>query len=208
VREGRVIALAGLFQALALVRALALRGSCNAAAMRPSIASIFRVDADSPAQVYGGIGNLRLGLETLVMQLGEGGTRDFALTRMAIQVLKLERTLSGRSDILRALSTGISGMAGLAEQAEAGQIDPSARLAELYARTLSHLQPRIMVEGSPMYLKQTAQVDQIRALLLAAVRAAVLWRQLGGSQLRLLFRRRQYAMLARGLLARCTLDGS
>jgi high frequency lysogenization protein len=36
----------------------------------------------------------------------------------------------------------------------------------------------------------------------------VLWRQLGGSQLRLLFRRRQYAMLARGLLTRCTLDGA
>jgi high frequency lysogenization protein len=45
-------------------------------------------------------------------------------------------------------------------------------------------------------------------LLLAAVRGAVLWRQLGGSQLRLLFRRRQYAMLARGLLAACTLGGS
>jgi len=39
------------------------------------------------------------------------------------------------------------------------------------------------------------------------VRAAVLWRQLGGSQWRLLFRRRQYAMLARGLLAQCTLAG-
>ena len=43
-------------------------------------------------------------------------------------------------------------------------------------------------------------------MLLAAVRAAVLWRQVGGSQLRLLLRRREYAMLARGLLARCTLD--
>ena len=47
---------------------------------------------------------------------------------------------------------------------------------------------------------------QIRSLLLAAVRAAVLWRQMGGSQLRLLMRRREYAMLARGLLARSTLD--
>jgi high frequency lysogenization protein len=65
-----------------------------------------------------------------------------------------------------------------------------------------------MVEGNPAYLQQPVQVNQIRALLLAAVRGAVLWRQLGGSQLRLLFRRRQYAMLARGLLAACTLGGS
>lgn len=207
-REGRVIALAGLFQALALVRSLATRGGCDALAARQSIASVFRIDADSPVDVFGGIGNLRLGLEALVGQLGEGGKRDLALTRMAVQVLRLERSLSRRTDTLRALRSGIDAMRGLAEQAEAGQVDVSARLADLYVQTLSRLQPRILVEGNPNYLQQPAQVNQIRALLLAAVRAAVLWRQLGGTQLRLLFRRRQYAMMARGLLAGCTLGGS
>jgi high frequency lysogenization protein len=208
VREGRVIALAGLFQALALVRALATRGGCDAVSSRQSIASVFRIDAETPADVYGGIGSLRLGLETLVAQLGETGQRDLALTRMAIQVLRLERSLNRRADTLRALRSGIDGMRELAEHAEAGQVDVSARLADLYVQTLSRLQPRILVEGNPNYLQQPAQVNQIRALLLAAVRSAVLWRQLGGTQLRLLFRRRQYAMMARGLLAGCTLGGS
>jgi high frequency lysogenization protein len=203
-----VIALAGLFQALALVRALATRGSGDGLSIRQSTASVFRIDADSPIDVYGGIGNLRLGLETLVAQLGEGTKRDLVLTRMMVQVLRLERSLARRSDMLRALRSGIDDMRGLAEQAEAGQVDVSARLADLYAQTLSRLQPRILVEGNPTYLQQSAQVNQIRALLLAAVRAAVLWRQLGGTQMRLLFRRRQYAMMARGLLAGCTLGGS
>jgi len=207
-REGRVIALAGLFQALALVRALATRGSGDTLSMRQCIASVFRIDADSPVDVYGGIGNLRLGLETLVAQLGESGKRDLILTRMTLQVLRLERSLARRTDVLRALRSGIDGMRGLAEQAETGQVDVSARLADLYVQTLSRLTPRILVEGNPTYLQQSAQVDQIRALLLAAVRAAVLWRQLGGTQMRLLFRRRQYAMMARGLLAGCTLGGS
>ena len=207
-REGRVIALAGLFQALALVRALATRGSGDTLSMRQSIASVFRIDADSPVDVYGGIGNLRLGLETLVAQLGESGKRDLTLTRMMLQVLRLERSLARRTDVLRALRSGIDGMHALAEQAESGQVDVSARLADLYVQTLSRLTPRILVEGNPTYLQQSAQVDQIRALLLAAVRAAVLWRQLGGTQMRLLFRRRQYAMMARGLLAGCTLGGS
>jgi len=207
-REGRVIALAGLFQALALVRALATRGSGDTLSMRQSIASVFRIDADSPVDVYGGIGNLRLGLETLVAQLGESGKRDLILTRMMLQVLRLERSLARRTDVLRALRSGIDGMRALAEQAETGQVDVSARLADLYVQTLSRLAPRILVEGNPTYLQQSAQVDQIRALLLAAVRAAVLWRQLGGTQMRLLFRRRQYAMMARGLLAGCTLGGS
>lgn len=204
-REGRVIALAGLFQAIALVRAVATRGSADTRAMQHSFASVFKIDADSPVDVFGGIGNLRLGLETLVAQLGEAGKRDLTVTRMAIQVLRLERTLANRSDTLRALHSGIDGMR---TASESGQVDLSARLADLYAQTLSHLQPRIMVEGNPAYLQQPVQVNQIRALLLAAVRGAVLWRQLGGSQLRLLFRRRQYAMLARGLLAACTLGGS
>ena len=84
----------------------------------------------------------------------------------------------------------------------------AARLAQLYAETLSRLHPRVMVEGNQAFLQQAARQNDIRALLLAAVRAAVLWRQLGGTQWRLLFRRKQYSMLARGLLARCTLDGS
>ena len=207
-REGRVIALAGLFQALALVRSLATRGGCDALAARQSLASVFRIDADSAVDVFGGIGNLRLGLETLVAQLGEGNKRDLALTRMAVQVLRLERSLSSRAETLRALRSGIDAIHGVSGQIEAGQVDVNARLADLYVQTLSRLQPRILVEGNPNYLQQPAQVNQIRALLLAAVRSAVLWRQLGGSQLRLLFRRRQYAMMARGLLAGCTLGGS
>jgi high frequency lysogenization protein len=169
---------------------------------------VFRIDADSPADVYAGVGNLRLGLETLITQLDEHDQRDVALTSMAVSVLRLERSLARRPDVLRTLREQIQGMAGLAAQAEAGQVDLAAQLARLYTESLSRLKPRIMVAGNPQFLNQPNQVNQIRALLLAAVRAAVLWRQLDGSQLRLVFRRRQYAMLARGLLARCTLDGS
>lgn len=204
-REGRVIALAGLFQALALVRAVAKRGSCDTQAARQSLASILRIDAETPAAVYGGVGNLRLGLETLIAQLDQGGKRDLTLTRMAIQVLRLERALVRHAATLNNLRSGIVGMSGLTEQVESGQIDPSGRLADLYAQNLSRLQPRILVEGNPVFLQQNAQVGQVRALLLAAVRAAVLWRQLGGNQLSLLLRRRQYAMLARGLLAGCSI---
>ncbi|MBS0571251.1 MAG: high frequency lysogenization protein HflD [Proteobacteria bacterium] len=206
-REGRVIALAGLFQALALVRAIAQRGSCDAQTARASLASVLRIDADSPADVYAGVGNLRLGLETLVSQLDESGKRDLALTRMAVQVLRLERTLMRNNAALSALRGGIDAMRPLLAQVESGNLDPGGRLAELYANTLSRLQPRILVEGNPAYLQQSAQVDRIRALLMAAVRAAVLWRQLGGNQWSLMFRRRQYAMLARGLLAACAIGG-
>lgn len=206
-REGRVIALAGLFQALALVRAVATRGSCDGQFARHCLASALRLDADTPADVYGGVGNLRLGLETLISQLGEADKRDLILTRMAVQVLRLERSLMRHSHTLEKLRSGLAAIGGLIDQTQSGQTDPSGRLAELYAQNLSRLTPRVLVEGNPLYLQQDTQVARIRALLLAAVRAAVLWRQLGGNQWSVLIHRRHYAMVARGLLAGCAIEG-
>jgi len=77
-REERVIALAGLFQAVALVRTVAVRGGADPFAMQPSLASIFKIDADSPADVFGGVGNLRPGLETLIAQL-DSDKRDLSV---------------------------------------------------------------------------------------------------------------------------------
>src|SRR5215831_9989949 len=204
-REERVIALAGALQAASLVRALALRGEADIPSMRASIASIFKIDSDNAADVFGGVANLRHGLETLVSQI-ELSRRDPVLTRLLINVMRTEGALAARSDMLDKLREGIEAVAR-DTGASGDPIDATQRLAQLYTETLSTLRPRIMVEGNPRCLDNPAVVDRIRALLLAAVRATVLWRQLGGSQLRLFFRHRQYAMMARGLLAQCTLTG-
>ena len=50
-----------------------------------------------------------------------------------------------------------------------------------------------MVQGNPHYLGQAGVVAEIRALLLSALRSAVLWRQLGGSMWDFVFRRRDLA---------------
>jgi high frequency lysogenization protein len=204
-REERVIALAGMFQAIALVRVTATRGGNDASEMQPSLDSVFKIDAASPADVFGGLGHLRLGLETLIAQLDDD-KRDLAITRIAVSVLRLQGKLRRRPKLLDRLRAGIESIAQVASGEAANPI-VTTRLAQLYVDNISGLQPRIVVEGNPQFLRQDVQVAQIRALLLAAIRAAVLWRQVGGSQWRLLFRRRQYAMLARGLLAQCTLSG-
>jgi high frequency lysogenization protein len=204
-REERVIALAGALQAASLVRTLALRGEADIPSMRASLASIFKIDSDNAADVFGGVGNLRHGLETLVSQI-ELSRRDPVLTRLLINIMRTESALAARTDMLEKLRAGIEGISSKSGH-DNDPIDATQRLAQLYSETLSLLRPRIMVEGNPRCLENSAVVDRIRALLLAAVRATVLWRQLGGSQLRLFFRHRQYAMMARGLLAQCTLTG-
>jgi high frequency lysogenization protein len=45
--------------------------------------------------------------------------------------------------------------------------------------------------GDYQHLQQPRIANQIRTLLFAAVRSAVLWRQLGGSRLKVFLKRRQ-----------------
>jgi high frequency lysogenization protein len=203
--EERVLALAGLFQAAALAQQLANEGRCDDIALDASIASVFRIDAPSVAGVFGNVSNLRLGLRTLIGQLDES-SRDMAVTRMVVTVIRLERSLSNRKELLDRLQQGIVGAKRQVEHF--GQNSPQVfgRLAELYASTLSPLKPRVMVTGNPQCLQQPAVVDRVRSSLLAAVRSAVLWRQVGGQQWQLLINRKRCTMLARGLLTGTTLD--
>lgn len=204
-REARVIALAGVFQACRLVRDLATRGEAESGAAESSLASIFRIDADTASDVFGGLTGVRSGLEQLITELDEG-PRDLALTQIVLNVLRVARRLEREPRVRARLRDGIEAIAPDAQSRGLLHTSLQARLAELYCDTLSHLRPRVVVHGNPAHLGNPRDVERIRALLLAAVRAAVLWRQVGGSQFRLLLRRREYAMMARGLLARCMLD--
>ena len=204
-RESRVIALAGVLQACRLVVDLAMRGRADTVAAQASLNSVFRIDAASAADVFGGVEGARLGLETLLAQF-DSSERNLPLTRLVLGVLRLERRLARNPRMLSELRSGIERVQRQADHFGTEHATVQGRLAELYVATLSQLRPRVIVHGSPVNLSNPQLVEQIRALLLAAVRAAVLWRQVGGSQIRLLLRRREYAMLARGLLARSTLD--
>jgi high frequency lysogenization protein len=203
--EERVLALAGVFQATALAQQLATDGRCDEVAMESSLGSVFRIDADSVAGVFGGVSGVRKGLRTLVGQF-EDDTRDVAVMRMAITVLRLERSFSRNRTLVTQLQEGIVSAQRQVEHFGITHPTVTARLAELYASTLSTLKPRVMVTGTPAQLQQKLVVDRVRAALLAAVRAAVLWHQVGGRQWQLLIYRRQCAMLARGLLTGATLD--
>ncbi|MBX3696918.1 MAG: high frequency lysogenization protein HflD [Dokdonella sp.] len=204
-REARVIALAGVFQACAVVRSIANEGRSDSAAVESSLASLFRIDSDSAADVFGGLAGVRLGMETLVANL-DSEHRNLAVSQLVMGVLRLERKLDARSEMKRQLREGIESIQRQVDHLGVAHATVQTRLAELYSNTLSRLKPRIVVHGNPLHLADPKRVEQIRSMLLAGIRAAVLWRQVGGSQWRLLLRRSEYAMLARGLLTRCTLD--
>ena len=67
----------------------------------------------------------------------------------------------------------------------------TAALADLYTRTISDIGPKIMIQGEQTHLANPKNAAKIRTLLLAGIRAALLWRQAGGNRWKLLLERRK-----------------
>lgn len=188
----RSIALAGMYQAVKLVQQTAQGERRDAAATRASIKSILNTDPESAAAVYGDSRALITGLEIVTGQLAnDSKQRDMALTGYVITLMHLERKLTRQSELMKKLAGGIEGIKGDVTFTDVVAPDIIAALAEVYKDTVSTLQPRIMVQGEESVLRNTESKNMIRALLLAGMRAAVLWRQRGGNRIKLIFQRKQ-----------------
>lgn len=199
--KDRTLAYAGLAQAASLVRQIADTGDAETAPLAVCIETLFRFDAESVEAVYGGVRALRPGLRALVDQFEGAGERDPALLRLMSGVLRVERSYSASRRVSDAVRQGLEQIARQREHWGPTHPTVLTRLGELYATTISALRPRIMVQGNPVYLQQPTVVAEIRAILLCALRSAVLWRQLGGSQWDLYLRRAQMLDAARAWLA-------
>nr|WP_295379938.1 high frequency lysogenization protein HflD [Pseudoxanthomonas sp.] len=195
----RVLALAGLAQALHQVRRIAETGHSEAGVVQTALDSVFRIDAADAAGVFGRVSELNPGLRLLRGYL-IGENKEDTLPRLGMAVLQLERRFIRRGDLGSAVSEAVDRLAPQARQVGSTHPEVIAALGNLYAETLSQLRPRVMVQGNPHYLGQPGVVAEIRAILLAAVRAAVLWRQLGGSYWDFLFSRRAMATAIDGWL--------
>lgn len=187
--DERVLALAGLVQALQQVRRIADTGQADAAVLATALDSVFRIDADSPSDVYGGESAVRPGL-LLLRGYFRNEARDALLPRLSLAVLQLERRFN-RHEMAQQVHDGILALAPSNARLSSTHPEVLAALGSLYADTISHLRPRVLVQGNPHYLGQAPVVAEIRAVLLAALRSAVLWRQLGGSLWDFLLRRKE-----------------
>lgn len=197
----RTLALAALFQSAHLVQQVARRGQAPESDIGTNLGSVFHLDADTTADIFGGPHALATGLHTLQTRMGLSGNSDeLQVTRYVVALLHLERKLARHRTILDTLRIGIQRIGNQLNYFPVTHDTVVAALAELYQATISTLQPRIIVQGDPTYLADPQRANLIRALLLSGIRAAVLWRQLGGSRWQLLVGRRRILETARDLL--------
>ncbi|WP_347332600.1 high frequency lysogenization protein HflD [Marinimicrobium locisalis] len=201
------IALAGLFQATGLVEQIAKTGYVPGDVYRCSIESLFAMDPPNTRAVYGdSLANLIFGLEILQQTLETGNQQHKDALRYALGILHLQRKLSGRKDMLGVLGTRLKQAARQAEHFSSTHENVIGNLADLYKETISTFRFRVQVTGDQNYLQQPRIANQIRALLLAGIRSATLWRQVGGSRWQLLFQRRKMAATVDRLLREAKAD--
>ena len=195
--QTRTLALAGVFRAATLVNTLANEGTISNEDLEISVNSIFETDPDDVIQVFGSINNLSIGFETIIKQLGKDNiNRDIDIARYVVSMLFLERRLMKNQEILDTLSSGVELATRQSEHFSSTHENVIANLADVYSRTISQLGPRIMVNGEQHHLTNTTISNKIRTVLLAGIRCAVLWQQLGGRRWHVIFNRRKYLKMA------------
>jgi high frequency lysogenization protein len=195
----QTIALAGVAQATALVNQLATTGTADPVALKASIGSLLKIDSASVTDVFGGLSGLKLGLEHFHEQIS-GAVTHSESARYAASLVFLERQLSEQPKMLKTIQIGVQKAQAQAEYFDVMHENVLANLGDLYFQTISTLQPRIMVNGDELYLSRSDTVNKIRALLLAGIRATLLWRQCGGARWKFLFYRKKLQTEAKFLL--------
>lgn len=197
----RTIAFAGICQAVALVQQVARNGHCDSAAFETTLKTIVNMTPRNTLDVFGDESNLKLGLETLINGI-DGSPTGSEATRYIISIMSLERKLNARSDSMSQLGDRLTIIERQTEHYDLLEDQMISNLASVYLDVISPVGPRIQVSGTPAVLQQTTNQHKVRALLLAGVRCAVLWRQVGGKRRHLLFGRKKMLEQAKILLAR------
>jgi high frequency lysogenization protein len=199
--KDRTLALSGVFQATELVRQAASHGTWSGYAATACLQSLFILEADSTGEIYGGAQRVKLGVETLLATL-QGESRHADSLRYAVGLLQVEKKFRRSAALQQEVGRRLEEIAGVGEGLEQHERDDlqAGQISVLYSETISRLSPRIVVNGKPQYLKNQRTVDWIRTLLLAGLRSATLWQQLGGGRFELMFGRKTLIREAQALL--------
>ena len=189
--QEQLVALAGVFQAAALVDKLARTGQVSDGQLACLLGSLLVRDPQNTLEVYGGDDiNLREGYKALAGTLERNpASLQREPLRYALALLGLERQLAKRDDLLQVIGTRLDQISNQVEHFGLTHDNVVAACGSLYQDTISTFRQRIQVHGDMRFLQQPAVASKVRALLLTGIRSARLWRQLGGHRWQLVLGR-------------------
>ncbi len=214
--EQQLVALAAVSQCAALVRDLAYQGQVPQDQMAACINPLIQLQAPGIDHIYPEPGALSRGFQTLQDMFSNDRLQAYGETiRYTLDMLLLRNKLMADSSMQDTLRRRLQYLdpfpSSLPEESNDNQGDDTEnklfslqehileQLANLYQDTISTLSYRIQVQGKIDNLKNERIANSIRALLLAGIRSAVLWYQLGGRRWRLVVHRKRIKETANSL---------
>lgn len=191
--QQQLIALAAVFEAASLVDRIARTGQVPSASLACMLGSLLVRESKPALEIYGGDDiNLRDGYRALIGALErDASSLQREPLRYALAMIGLERQLDKRGDMLQVIGSRLDQIQQQADHFGITHENVVASFGALYQDTLSTFRQRIQVQGDMRHLQQTDNASKIRALLLAGIRSARLWRQLGGHRWQMVFSRRK-----------------
>ena len=193
--EERTLALAGIFQACKQVQNLARNGRSDALDTGAVMQSILVLDAINSQAIYGGVKGVNTGLRLIKDGiLNSPQLADVEILRYVMSILDLQRQLYRDDQKFSQFAQAVERLSAVEEDQYTGAC------SDLYQKFISDMRPQIIVQGEQDYLQQYEIPPQIRGLLLAALRSAVLWQQKGGNRFKILWERTRMQNAAKELL--------
>jgi high frequency lysogenization protein len=202
--DEQAIALAGMFQVATLVDQVATKGMMPQNSFESSLYSLFVMNPATTEDVFGGRRdlphNLSTGLNTMISLLEKKEPNDSRnIANYVLSMIVLQGKLMKRPEMVDQITKRLDAIVDKVKYFHPDVENPLehpecfthpsivANIASLYQETISTFSYRIQVGGDQRHLQNSENAAKIRALLLAGIRAAILWRQVGGKRWHLFF---------------------
>jgi high frequency lysogenization protein len=193
--KNETIALGAIYQASNEIKKIAWEGIITKNIVQPLIYSIYQTTSEDIEDIYINTKRLNPGLDFLRKQLvGDAFSKDAEVTRYFEAIGILVKNMKKNEKVILSLRDELSNSSK--EVREDNLDDHAETLSKLYLRTVSKVEPRIIVNGDNKHLTVSKNASMIRALLMSAIRSYILWQQSGGSKLRIFLFRKKIAELA------------
>lgn len=202
------IALAALFQCCTQINRIAHTGYCDEQAVSTVFRALLVTNPKTIEDIYK-ISELKTGFRGLIEGFSAEGITDNSaneLVKLAMQVISLTDRIVRNTSLYNRLSNEIDTLKDQIEKACPDFLEGKTsvvlssenveKFAQLYQSLISPNFSKLLIFGEERFLSSTENQNRIRALLLAGIRAVVLWNQVGGKKLYLMFRRKEIVSFA------------
>ena len=193
--KNEVISLGAIYQASSEIKKIAWQGRINNKFIEPLIHSVYQTTSNEIEDIYINLKRLNTGLDFLRKQfVGDVFSRDAEVDRYFEAINVLVKNMNKNSEIFSNLRGELSSHK---ENVTEDNLHEHAEfLSNLYLKTISKINPRIIVNGDNIHLTDNKNASMIRALLLSAIRSFILWQQSGGTKFRIFLFKKKMAEIA------------